>query len=175
MYSFGVFENAEENKKFHKSPSQAKVQPWCGWVKEQKRRGVHKQIPAQVLCQLGPPAPFSSLGEPDKWQDGRAASATPHLWWHSLLSPGTGHCTALQVHGMKQDLWFPHGANALPTGSLGLRALVFEGCHKRWGPVSAYITRQGSFTMQVFSLRFCWLNITCSDSHLNRSRTHLSI
>lgn len=76
---------------------------WIGKRTKKERRGLHKQTPAQVLCELGAPAPFSSLGEPDWQQDGRAASASPHLQWQLLPGPGTGDCTALRVHCMKWD------------------------------------------------------------------------
>lgn len=149
--------------------TEAKVQLWCRWGKNKKaKQGLHKQIPAQVLCELGPPAPFSCLGEPHWWQGGRAASVTPHLQWHPLLSPGTGHCTALQGTASNRNihLCFPHGANALraPHRQPGLGHLFWEAATRGEDP---HILPQGSLIIHLLSLHFCWPNTTCWDSHLD--------
>lgn len=51
----------------------------------------------------GSSCPIQQSGRARLQQDGRAASASPHLQWQLLPGPGTGDCTALQVHCMKWD------------------------------------------------------------------------
>lgn len=101
-------------------------------------------------------------------QPSPAMAAPARPWDRRLHSPAgalheTGPCTC----GFHMEPM----PSVRPTGSLGLGAPVMEGSNLRWGPLSPYITPQVSLTIQVLSICFCWLNITCSDLHLNRSRS----
>lgn len=138
MYSFTVFEDAKENKKCHKSLSQAKVQLWCQQAKEQKSKGGGCTSKYLVRCCVS----WVLLLHSAIWESqtgGRmAGQPQPPLNCYGTPCSAPGQDTAQPCRCTTwkgtMHLWFPEELmpSVLPTGRTRQGALVLEGCNEKW-------------------------------------------
>lgn len=153
MYSFTVFQGAKENKKCHKSPSQADVQLWCWQAKEQKSKEGSCTSKYLLRCCVS----WALLPHSAAWESqngGRmAGQPQPPLTCNGIPCSALGQGTAQPCRGTAwkgtMHLRFPHGADALSAPHKQDKA---EGTYSgRLQEVRIQIspTPQGSLTMQV--------------------------